>query len=106
MSRTAICDDAADAVAGIDDGATVLVGGFGMAGMPTRLIDALIDQGATDLTIVSKNAGNGDTRPAALLAAGRGGQGIFPVPPPAHSHWVGRLYPPGKGAPPAGAPGS
>ena len=45
MSRTTICDDAAEAVAGIDDGATVLVGGFGMAGMPTRLIDALIDAG-------------------------------------------------------------
>ena len=71
MSRTTICDDAAEAVAGIDDGATVLVGGFGMAGMPTRLIDALIEQGATDLTIVSNNAGNGDTGLAALLAAGR-----------------------------------
>jgi 3-oxoadipate CoA-transferase, alpha subunit len=59
MSRTVICDAAGEAVAGIPDGATVLVGGFGMAGMPTALIDALIDQGATDLTIVSNNAGNG-----------------------------------------------
>ena len=42
-----------------------------MAGMPTTLIDALIDQGAGDLTIVSNNAGNGDTGLAALLAAGR-----------------------------------
>jgi 3-oxoadipate CoA-transferase, alpha subunit len=71
MSRTVICDEAADAVAGIADGATVLVGGFGMAGMPTTLIDALIDQGATGLTIVSNNAGNGDTGLAALLAKGR-----------------------------------
>ncbi|HEX9499739.1 MAG TPA: CoA-transferase, partial [Mycobacterium sp.] len=56
MTRTAICDTAAEAMAGIPDGATVLVGGFGMAGMPTTLIDALIEQGATDLTIVSNNA--------------------------------------------------
>src|SRR3954464_5040491 len=71
MSRTAICTGAQAAVAGIADGATILVGGFGMAGMPTVLIDALIAQGATDLTIVSNNAGNGDTGLAALLAAGR-----------------------------------
>ncbi|CAN5642319.1 3-oxoacid CoA-transferase subunit A [soil metagenome] len=71
MSRTVICPSALDAVAGIVDGATVLVGGFGMAGMPTVLIDALIAQGATDLTIVSNNAGNGDHGLAALLAAGR-----------------------------------
>jgi 3-oxoadipate CoA-transferase alpha subunit len=67
MSSTAICATAEEAVAGIPDGATVLVGGFGMAGMPTTLIDALIEQGATDLTIVSNNAGNGDTGLAALL---------------------------------------
>lgn len=60
-----------DAVAGTADGSTVMVGGFGMAGMPVELIDALIRQGATDLTIVSNNAGNGDTGLAALLAAGR-----------------------------------
>lgn len=63
--------DADEAVAGIDDGSTVLVGGFGMAGMPVQLIDALIRSGATDLTVVSNNAGNGDTGLAALLAAGR-----------------------------------
>jgi 3-oxoadipate CoA-transferase alpha subunit len=68
---TTICDSAADAVAGIEDGSTVLVSGFGMAGMPVRLVDALIEQGATDLTVVSNNAGNGDTGLAALLAAGR-----------------------------------
>nr|WP_300430685.1 3-oxoacid CoA-transferase subunit A [uncultured Nocardioides sp.] len=49
----------------------MLVGGFGMAGMPVELIDALIRQGATDLTVVSNNAGNGDTGLAALLAAKR-----------------------------------
>ncbi|MFF9346282.1 3-oxoacid CoA-transferase subunit A [Streptomyces sp. NPDC014734] len=60
-----------EAVAGIEDGSTVLVGGFGLAGMPFDLIDALIRQGAKDLTIVSNNAGNGDVGLAALLAAGR-----------------------------------
>jgi len=60
-----------DAVAGIADGATVMIGGFGRAGQPVELIDALIAHGAGDLTIVNNNAGNGDTGLAALLAAGR-----------------------------------
>jgi 3-oxoadipate CoA-transferase alpha subunit len=60
-----------EAVAGIESGSTVLVGGFGMAGMPIGLIDALLRQGADDLTLVSNNAGNGDTGLAALLASGR-----------------------------------
>ncbi len=60
-----------EAVAGIPDGATVLIGGFGRAGQPVELIDALIDHGATDLTIVNNNAGNGDTGLAALLAKRR-----------------------------------
>lgn len=63
--------DAAAAVAGIPDGATVMIGGFGRAGQPVELIDALIAQGASDLTIVNNNAGNGDTGLAALLAKGR-----------------------------------
>lgn len=66
-----VTDDALTAVEGIADGSTILVGGFGMAGMPTALIDALIVQGAGDLTIVSNNAGNGNTGLAALLSAGR-----------------------------------
>ncbi|MGY0070420.1 3-oxoacid CoA-transferase subunit A [Streptomyces sp. QTS137] len=68
---TLLCDHADEAVAGTEDGSTVLVGGFGMAGMPVGLIDALIRQGAKDLTVVSNNAGNGDTGLAALLAKGR-----------------------------------
>lgn len=68
---TLIATTTAEAVNGIADGSTVLIGGFGMAGMPVALIDALIEQGASDLTIVSNNAGNGDTGLAALLAAGR-----------------------------------
>ncbi|MEP7184136.1 MAG: CoA-transferase, partial [Betaproteobacteria bacterium] len=51
---------AAAAVAGVGDGATVMIGGFGTSGIPTALIDALIDAGARDLTIVNNNAGNGD----------------------------------------------
>ena len=57
----------ADAVADIPDGATVMIGGFGTAGMPSELIDALIEQGARDLTIVNNNAGNGDIGLALLI---------------------------------------
>jgi 3-oxoadipate CoA-transferase, alpha subunit len=64
-----IVASAAAAVADIPDGATVMVGGFGTAGMPSELIDALVVQGARDLTIVSNNAGNGETGLAALLKA-------------------------------------
>ncbi len=59
------------ALADIPDGATVMIGGFGNAGMPAALIDALIAQGARELTIVNNNAGNGDTGLAALLKAKR-----------------------------------
>src|SRR3989442_15946097 len=62
---------AAEALADVKDGSTVMIGGFGTAGMPFTLIDALIAQGAKDLTIVANNAGNGDTGLAALLKAGR-----------------------------------
>jgi 3-oxoadipate CoA-transferase alpha subunit len=61
----------ADAVAGIEDGSTVMIGGFGRAGQPVELIDALIEQGAGDLTVVSNNAGNGDAGLAALVGSGR-----------------------------------
>ncbi|MEO6565743.1 MAG: 3-oxoacid CoA-transferase subunit A [Casimicrobiaceae bacterium] len=61
----------AAAVADIRDGATVMIGGFGTAGMPSELIDALIAQGARDLTIVNNNAGNGEAGIAALLKARR-----------------------------------
>ena len=60
---------AAAAVADIADGATVMIGGFGTAGMPSELIDALIARGPKELTIVNNNAGNGDTGLAALLKA-------------------------------------
>jgi 3-oxoadipate CoA-transferase alpha subunit len=59
------------AVDGIQDGSTVMIGGFGGAGMPSELIEALLAQGARELTIVNNNAGNGETGLAALLKARR-----------------------------------
>ena len=79
--------DAAAAVAGIPDGSTVMIGGFGRAGQPVELIDALIEQGAGDLTIVSNNAGNGDVGLAALLARKRVRRIICSFPRQ-HDSWV------------------
>ncbi|KRF25969.1 3-oxoacid CoA-transferase subunit A [Phycicoccus sp. Soil803] len=67
----AVVSSLAEAVAGIPDGATVMIGGFGAAGQPVELIDGLIQSGATDLTVVNNNAGNGDTGLAALIREGR-----------------------------------
>ncbi|MFJ6423912.1 3-oxoacid CoA-transferase subunit A [Streptomyces hydrogenans] len=91
-----LCDTADEAVAGIEDGSTVLVGGFGMAGMPVALIDALIRQGATDLTVVSNNAGNGDTGLAALLAKGRVRKVVCSFPRQSDSYVFDELYRAGK----------
>ncbi|MEW2305564.1 3-oxoacid CoA-transferase subunit A [Streptomyces sp. NPDC006655] len=96
MSRTEIVDSADAAVAGIENGSTVLVGGFGLAGMPFDLIDALIRQGAKDLTIVSNNAGNGDVGLAALLAAGRVRKVLCSFPRQADSWVFDDLYRAGK----------
>jgi 3-oxoadipate CoA-transferase alpha subunit len=71
VSRVKILDSALEAVAGIGDGATVLVGGFGSAGQPVQLIEALVEGGARDLTVVSNNAGNGEFGLAALIREGR-----------------------------------
>ena len=60
-----------EAVAGIKDGSTVMIGGFGNAGQPFELIDALMDCGATDLTVVNNNAGQGDQGLALLIKEGR-----------------------------------
>jgi len=87
---------AAEAVAGIHDGATVMIGGFGAAGMPAELIDALIAQGARDLTIVNNNAGNGDTGLAALLKAGRVRKIVCSFPRQADSWVFDELYRSGK----------
>ena len=82
----------ADAVADVPDGATVMVGGFGTAGLPDELVGALLEQGARDLTIVNNNAGNGDSGLAALLAAGRVRKVICSFPRQADSHHFDRLY--------------
>ncbi|MGW0927552.1 3-oxoacid CoA-transferase subunit A [Streptomyces sp. NPDC002644] len=89
-------EHADEAVAGVEDGSTVLVGGFGMAGMPVQLIDALIRQGAKDLTVVSNNAGNGDTGLAALLAKGRVRKVICSFPRQADSWVFDDLYRSGR----------
>jgi 3-oxoadipate CoA-transferase alpha subunit len=82
----------AEAVAHISDGATVMIGGFGTAGMPAELVDALIAQGARDLTIVSNNAGNGATGLAALLKARRVKKIICSFPRQTDSWVFDRLY--------------
>lgn len=84
------------AVAGIHDGATVMIGGFGNAGMPSVLIDALIAQGARELTIVNNNAGNGETGLAALLKAGRVRKIVCSFPRQADSQVFDALYRAGK----------
>ncbi len=85
-----------EALAGTPDGATVLVGGFGTAGIPAELIDGLIAQGARDLTVVNNNAGNGDTGLAALLKAGRVRKIICSFPRQVDSHVFDGLYRSGK----------
>jgi len=92
MSRTAILESVDEAVAGIEDGSTILVGGFGLAGMPFDLIDGLIRQGATDLTIVSNNAGNGEVGLAALLKAGRVCKVVCSFPRQSDSYVFDDLY--------------
>ena len=86
----------ADALADVQDGATVLIGGFGTAGIPNELIDGLLAQGAKDLTLVNNNAGNGDTGIAALLKAGRVRKIICSFPRQADSHVFDELYRAGK----------
>jgi 3-oxoadipate CoA-transferase alpha subunit len=89
---TKVVESPAAAVAGIRDGATVMIGGFGTAGMPAILIDALIAQGAGGLTVVCNNAGNGDTGLAALLKAGRVRKMICSFPRQADSYVFDALY--------------
>jgi 3-oxoadipate CoA-transferase, alpha subunit len=84
------------ALAGVSDGATVMIGGFGGAGMPNELIDGLIAQGAKDLTIVSNNAGNAEFGLAALLKAGRVRKVICSFPRQADSQVFDGLYRAGK----------
>jgi 3-oxoadipate CoA-transferase alpha subunit len=80
------------AVADVHDGATIMIGGFGNAGMPSRLIDALLAQGARELTIVNNNAGNGETGLAALIKAKRVRKIVCSFPRQADSHHFDGLY--------------
>lgn len=91
-----IVGSVAEAVAGIQDGATVMIGGFGTAGQPAELIDALIEQGARELTIVNNNAGNGEIGLAALLKAGRVRKIICSFPRQSDSYVFDALYRAGK----------
>lgn len=61
----------AAALEGLQDGAAIMIGGFGEAGVPAELIEGVVEQGATDLTIISNNAGTGDVGIAALIGANR-----------------------------------
>src|SRR4051794_9500968 len=87
-----IVSSMAAAVADIPDGATVMIGGFGTAGMPSELIDALIDHGARDLTIINNNAGNGETGLAALLKARHVRKIVCSFPRQSDSHHFDALY--------------
>jgi 3-oxoadipate CoA-transferase, alpha subunit len=91
-----IVSSIAQALENVPDGATVMVGGFGTAGIPNELIDGLIAQGANALTVVNNNAGNGDTGLAALLAAGRVKKIICSFPRQTDSHVFDGLYRSGK----------
>jgi 3-oxoadipate CoA-transferase alpha subunit len=96
MSTVQVASDIDAAVAGIDDGATILIGGFGGAGQPVELIDGLRRSGARDLTVVNNNAGNGDTGLAALLAAGQVRKIICSFPRQSDSWVFDELYRSGR----------
>src|SRR5215207_9746240 len=94
INKIAAC--VADALADVKDGSTVLIGGFGTAGIPNELIDGLIEQGARDLTVVNNNAGNAEAGLAALLKAGRVRKIICSFPRQADSQVFDGLYRSGK----------
>jgi 3-oxoadipate CoA-transferase, alpha subunit len=91
-----IVRDMAAAMEGVKDGSTVLVGGFGAAGQPDDLIEGLIEQGATDLTIVANNAGTGRTGLARLMELGRVRKIICSFPRSVGSVVFEELYKAGK----------
>src|SRR5919201_709618 len=86
----------AEAVSGIKDGATILCAGFGGAGLPDALCEAVVEQGARDLTVVANNAGTGRRGLAALLAAGRVRQIICSFPRSSGSVVFEELYAAGR----------
>jgi 3-oxoadipate CoA-transferase alpha subunit len=91
-----IADSVAQALSEVKDGATVLIGGFGTAGIPNELIDGLMEHGARDLTVVNNNAGNGEEGLAALLKTGRVRKIICSFPRQVDSQVFDGLYRSGK----------
>jgi 3-oxoadipate CoA-transferase alpha subunit len=91
-----VLPDPDSALADVQDGSTVLIGGFGTAGQPMELIDALRRTGARDLTVVNNNAGNGDVGLAALLAAGQVRKVICSFPRQSDSYIFDELYRAGR----------
>jgi 3-oxoadipate CoA-transferase alpha subunit len=87
-----LCPSVEAALADIPDGATIMIGGFGTAGMPSELIDGLIAHGARELTIINNNAGNGETGLAALLKARRVRKIVCSFPRQAESYVFDALY--------------
>jgi len=92
VSATRLVETAKEAVADIRDGATVMIGGFGTAGQPVELIEALIESGARDLTVVNNNAGNGDRGLAALIREGRVRKIVCSFPRQSDSHHFDAKY--------------
>lgn len=90
------CPSVEEAVAGIPSGATVMLGGFGASGSPIELIHALIDHGATDLTVINNNTGNGEVGLAALIGNGQVKKMICSFPRSSHSRVFPKLYQEGR----------
>lgn len=93
---TTFLDNTAEAVAGIKDGDTVLIGGFGKAGQPVELIEALLQRDVSGLTVVNNNAGNGETGLAALIGAGKVAKMICSFPRQSDSHIFDAAYRAGR----------
>ena len=93
---TTFLDSTAEAVAGIKDGDTVLIGGFGKAGQPVELIEALLARDVSGLTVVNNNAGNGETGLAALIGAGKVAKMICSFPRQSDSHIFDAAYRAGR----------
>jgi len=91
-----VCPSAAQAVADIPDGATVMVGGFGASGSPIELLHALIDQGAKDLTVINNNTGNGEVGLAALIGNGQVSKMVCSFPRSSQSRVFPKFYKEGK----------
>lgn len=91
-----VVEDFAAAVDGIEDGMTILVGGFGDCGLPKRLIDALVERGPRNLTVVANNAGTGTAGIAKLLTAGMIRKVVCSYPRQAGSYIFNDLWAAGK----------